>query len=114
MSFPNVFRRTICLNNLGELLDDLLGLGITIVDEILKYNSQWPNSIHVFAIATTFLKYVLSLRIILRCFHNSLSRPGVDELLHLSKELANSSSAKCVQDKDKNNPNLPRTSQSTG
>jgi len=114
MSFSNVFRRTIGLNNLGELLDDLLGLGITIVDEILKYNSQWPNSIHVFAIATTFLKYVLSLRIILRCFHNSLSRPGVDELLHLSKELANSSSAKCVQDKDKNNPNLPRTSQSTG
>ena len=110
MSFPNVFRKMIGLNNLGEPLDDLLGLGIMIVDEILKYNSQWPNSIYVFVIATTFLEYVLSLRIILRCLHDSLSGPGVDELLHLSKELANSSSAKYVQDKDKKNPNLPRTS----
>jgi len=64
----------------------------------------------MFVMATTFLKHVLSLRIILRYLHDSLLEPEVDELLHLSKELANSSSAKCVQDKDKNNPNSSKTS----
>ena len=64
-----------------------------IVEEILKCDGQWPNLIHISVMAITFLKYVLSLRTILRCLHNSLSGPGMDILLHLSKELVNSSSA---------------------
>ena len=59
-----------------------------------------------------FLRHVLSLRMILRCFHDNLSGPGVDELLHLVKELMNSSSAKYVQIKDKNDLNSSRTLQS--
>jgi len=66
----------------------------------------------VFAMEIMFLRHVLSLRMILRCLHNNLSGPGVDELLYLVKELTNSSLAKCVQIKDKNNLNLSRTSQS--
>jgi len=74
----------------------LLGLEIMIVEEILKCDSQWPNSIHVFAIETMLLKYVLSLRIILKCLHDNLLGPRVEELLHLSKKLVNSFSAKQV------------------
>jgi len=71
-----------------------------IVKEILKCDSKWPNSIHVFVMEIMFLKHVLSLRMTLRCLHNRLSGPGVDVLLHLSKELVNSSSANQAQDKD--------------
>ena len=45
-----------------------MGLGITIVEEILKCDSQWPSLIHVFAMETMLLKHILSLRIILRNF----------------------------------------------
>ena len=58
-----------------------------------------------------FFKHVLSLRIILRCLHDSLLGPRIEELLYLIRELTNSSSAKHVQDKDKNNPNSSRASQ---
>jgi len=66
----------------------------------------------VFAMEMMFLRHVLSLRMVLRCFHDNLSGPGVDELLHLIKKLTNSSSAKCVQIKDENDLNSSRTSQS--
>jgi len=36
MSLSNVFKRMIDLNAFGELYDVLLGLEITIVEEILK------------------------------------------------------------------------------
>jgi len=90
----------------------LLGLGIIIVEEILKWDGQWPKSVQAFAMEITFLRHVLSLRMILRCLHDNLSSPGIDELLHLVKELMNSSSAKHVQIKDKNNLDSSRTSQS--
>ena len=47
---------------------------------------------------------------ILRYLHDNLSGTGVDKLLHLVKELMNSSSAKFVQDKNKNDLNSLRTS----
>ena len=47
--------------------------------------------------AVTLLKHVLSLRIALRCLHNTLSGPGADELLHLDKALVNSSFENQVQ-----------------
>jgi len=71
-----------------------------IVKEILKCDSQWPNLIHAFAMEIIFLKHVLPLRTILRCLHDSLLGPGVDVLLHLSKELVNSSSVNQAQDKN--------------
>ena len=40
------------------------------------------------------LRYALSLMIFLRCFHNNLSEPGVNKLLHLAIELVNFSSKK--------------------
>ena len=37
ISFPKVLSKTIGLNDLGELYDGLLGLGIITVDDILKW-----------------------------------------------------------------------------
>ena len=112
ISLPNMFKRTIGLNVFGESYNVLLYLGIMIVEEILKWDGQWPSSIQVFAMEMIFFKHVLSLRIILRCLYDSLSGPGVEELLHLIRELTNSSFVKCIQDKDENDPNSSRTSQS--
>jgi len=112
ISLPNVFKRTIGLNAFGESYDVLLGLEITIVEEILKWDGQWPSSIQAFAMEIMFFKHVLSLRIILRCLHDSLLGSRVEELLYLIRELTNSSSAKRVQDKDENNLNSSRASQS--
>jgi len=39
-----------------------------------------------------FLRYTASLMILLRCLHDNLSSPGVDELLHFAIELINFSS----------------------
>jgi len=51
------------LNALGESYDILLGFGITIVVEILKWEGQKPKSKHEFAILAKFFKHVLSLSI---------------------------------------------------
>jgi len=40
MSFPDVLRRTIGLNTLGELYNSLLGLGMMINVDTLKYEGQ--------------------------------------------------------------------------
>jgi len=40
ISFPNILRRTMGLNDFGESYDFLLGLGMMIVDEDLKYNGH--------------------------------------------------------------------------
>ena len=45
---------------------------------------------------TKIFKHMLSLTINLRYFHNTSSRPGVDELLHLAMVLLNSSVEKEV------------------
>jgi len=83
---------TIGLNDLDEPYNDLLGFGITIVDEILKCKGQEPNSIQAFVIAIMFFKHILSLRMILRYLHDNLSESRVDILLDLNKALVNSSS----------------------
>ena len=104
ISLPIVFRNTIGLNNLGKSYNDLLGFGITIVIEILKCKGQYSNSIQVFTIVIIFFRHILSLRMILRCLYNSLSRSGVDILLHLNKELVNSFSKSRAQGEDTNDP----------
>ena len=79
------------LNALRELYDVLLGFGITIVVEILKWEDQKPKSKHKFAMLTKFHKYILSLSMCLRWLHKSLSGPGAEELLHLAITMINSS-----------------------
>ena len=63
-----------------------------IIDEdALKWDGQWPKLIHILAILTMFSKYLSSLMISLRCFHEILSSPGADKLLHLLIAIMNSS-----------------------
>ena len=76
--------------DLGELYDSLLGLGMMTVDDILKWFGQYPKSIPVLAILMTLLMQSSSFRIDLRCLYDSLSRPGVDKLLHVSNAILNS------------------------
>jgi len=61
-----VLRRTIRLNDLGELYNFLLGLGMTTVVDFLKYEGQYPSSIQVLAILIMILRHSSSLRITLR------------------------------------------------
>jgi len=85
MNFLSIFNNTIGQNILGESYKALLNFGIIIDDDILKCNGQCPKLItwHVLVMSTILIKHVLSLIIILRCFHKILFGPGVDELLHL-------------------------------
>ena len=91
MSFPMVLSRTISLKDLEELYNSLLGLEITMDVDVLKWEGQLPSSKHAPVMLMILLRHTLSLMIFLRCLHNSLSRPGVDELSHLVIELVNSS-----------------------
>jgi len=91
MSLPSVFYRMIGLNILGELYKALLDLGIIMELDVLKCNSQCLKLMHVLAILMKFFRHNLLLTMTLRCLHNNLSGPGVDELLHLKITLLNSS-----------------------
>ena len=62
-----------------------------IDNNVLKCDSQYPRLIHVLAILTRFSKHLLFLIISLRCFHEILSDPRVNELLHLLMAIVNSS-----------------------
>ena len=91
ISFSRVLSKTIGLNNLGESYNNLFGLGIITVDDLLKWFGQYPKSIQVFAIFMMLLMQILSFRMILRWLHDSLSSPGVEELLQLPSVILNSS-----------------------
>jgi len=91
ISLPKVLSKTIGLNNLDESYDDLFGLGMITVDDLLKWFGQYPKSMQVFAILMMLVMQTSSIRIILRWFHDNLSSPGVNELLHLSNTILNSS-----------------------
>lgn len=67
-----------------ELYKALLDLEIMIDNDTLKYNGQYLKLIHVLAMLMILFKHVSSLTITLRCFHNILSRPSVNELLYLT------------------------------
>ena len=89
IGFPSIFNRIIGWNILSELYKVLLGLGMMINNDILKYNSQYSKLIYTLVMLTKFFKHVLSLMITLRCFQNILSRLGIDKLLQLAIELSN-------------------------
>jgi len=94
ISLPIVLRKTIGLKNLGESYNDSLGLGITIVNKILKWLGQCPNSMQVLAMAIILFWYVLSLITHFKWPHDSLLGPRADEMLHFTMALVNSSSKK--------------------
>ena len=83
MNFPSVFNNTMGQNILRESYEFLLGFGIIIDNNILKCNGQCPKLIHALVMLKILIKHVSFLTIILRCFYNTLSGPGVDELLYL-------------------------------
>ena len=94
MSFPKVLKRTMGLNYFGESYDSLLGFGMIIVVEVLKWKGQWPNSKHALAMLMIPFRYILSFIMLLRCFYESLSGLETNKLLHLVIELMNSFSEK--------------------
>ena len=90
ISLLSIFNSTIGLNIFGKSYEALLGLGMIMEDNVLKYDSQWPKLIHILAILVKFLRYELLLIITLRYLQDNLSEPEVKELLHLIIELLNS------------------------
>jgi len=76
--------------DLGESYNGLLGLGMITIDNILKWFGQYPKLIHTLAILMTLLMQSSSFRMDLRCLYDSLSGPGVDELLHVPNAILNS------------------------
>jgi len=58
-------------------------------NDVLKYISQFFRLMHVLTMLTIFSKYLFSLTITLRYFHETLSGLGADKLLHLSMALIN-------------------------
>jgi len=81
ISLPNILRSMIGWNDLGWSYDYLLGLGMTTVDNFLKWLGQYPRLMQAFTMLMILLRHLFCLRMDLRWFHNSLSGPGIDELL---------------------------------
>jgi len=75
----------------GELYATLLGLGIIIDKNVLKWDSQWSRLILILVILTIFSKYLSYLIISLRCLHKILSSLEAVKLLHLLIAIMNSS-----------------------
>ena len=90
MSLLGVLRKMIGLKALGVLYNSLLGFGMIIVIDVLKWEGQWPNSKQVLAMLTILLRKPLFFIIHLRCFYNSLFSLRVKKLLYLVIELMNS------------------------
>jgi len=91
INLPRVLSKTIGLNNLGKLYNDLLGLRMIIVDDLLKWFGQYSKSIQVFVIFMMLVRQILCFRIDLRWLYDNLSSPGVDKLLQLLITILNSS-----------------------
>jgi len=84
------------LNDLGKSYDCLLGLEMTIVDDLLKWAGQWPRLMQAFAMLTILMRHLSCLRMDLRWLHDNLSGPEVDKLLQLLITFLNSSLEKTV------------------
>ena len=76
-----MFERTIGQNILEKSYKVLFGLGTMIEDNTLKCNSQCPKLTHILAMLTRLFRYILSLTITLRCFHNNLLGPEVKQIV---------------------------------
>ena len=91
INLSRVLSKMIGLNNLGELYEDLLGLEMIIVNNLLKLFGQYPKSMQAFAIFMVLVRQTSCFRIDLRWLYDNLSSPGVDELLQLLIAILNSS-----------------------
>ena len=83
MSLPRVLRRTMGWKAFGWLYDDLFGLGMMIVVDLLKYFGQCPRSMQALAMSIILDKQLSFLIISFKWHHDSLSGPGAEELLYL-------------------------------
>ena len=90
ISFPRVLSRTIDLKDLGESYNGLLGLGMITMDDILKWFGQYSKSMQALVILMTLVIQSSFFMMDLRCLHDSLSSPDVNELLQLPKVILNS------------------------
>ena len=70
-------------NDLVESYEALLGLGMIMVVNVLKWDSQWPNLIQALAMSISLLMHSLFLTIFLRCLQDNLFGPGAKKLLYL-------------------------------
>ena len=84
INLPNIFKRIISLNIFGVSYEVLLGLGMIIDMDVLKYDSQYSNLKYMLAISINLSRHSKSLIISLIYYHNNLSGSGVKSLLHLS------------------------------
>jgi len=66
MSLPRVLSRTMGRKAFGLLYEGLLGLGIMIVDEVLKYSGQYPKLMHELAMLTMLVRHESCLMMNLR------------------------------------------------
>ena len=90
INLPSVFKSTIGLNIFGVSYKVLLDLGMIINMDVLKYDSQYPNSKHVLAMLINLSRHSESLIIFLICHHDNLSGLEVESLLYLSIAKRNS------------------------
>ena len=97
INFSNVSRRTTGLNIFEESYNVLLGFGMIIENNSLKWAGQCPKVIYILVMLTILVRHFLFLTTNFRCFHKMWFRLGVDKLLHLSITVLNSSWEKCVQ-----------------
>ena len=68
-----------------------------MVEDCLKWLGQYSKRIHMFVILMIWARHVSCFRMVLRCYHISLSGPGADKLLHLVRAWWNSSFKKGAQ-----------------
>ena len=109
INLPTVLSKTISQNDLGESYEDLLGLGIMIIVDFLKWDGQYSRSIHALVILMTHFKQLISWKMCLKWLYNNLSRPRVDELLQLAMVFLNFSLEKRAHGEGKKEVILSRT-----
>ena len=77
--------------DLEELYDNLFGLEMITIVDILKWEGQWLRLIQVLVMSMSLEEHSLFLMIILICLHDNLSGPEADELLYFSMACLSSS-----------------------
>ena len=83
MSLPRVLRRTMGQKAFGWSYDNLFGLDMMIVVDLLKYFGQCPRSIQVLAMLIILDKQSSFLMTSFKWRYDSLAGPGAEESLHL-------------------------------
>jgi len=91
ISLPSIFKRMMGLNVLGVLYNALLGLGMMMNIDSLKWDGQYLKLIHTLAIFMMLTRHAKFLVITLRCLQDNLSGLEVESLLHLLIDIKNSS-----------------------